>query len=272
MAAARRSVFLRRAARFLTLSLPWLFPIRLSTSPFPGQCQVISLDQEFSQTRRVVQRWRSDPFPAQCAGTTQSPLTRVSISSDWKRCRAANGGPGRDHRRDPVRDPDPGRGRDHRRDGGRGGDRNDDGADDGRGRGPSPPAAALVMPMNPPAPISVTRNPKPLIPVVPVVRSIVIWPISNTDRETRSRWLSARAECPLRAPAANNTMIFFFIFIFSFFSGQSFAGRYFFDALRQQIFNTGGPTRFNRPAPRPSQSGRPRTRRYFQSTSAWPSP
>ncbi len=26
---ARRSVFLRRAARFFTLSLPWLFPIRL---------------------------------------------------------------------------------------------------------------------------------------------------------------------------------------------------------------------------------------------------
>ena len=28
-ASARRSVFLRRALRFLTLSLPWLFPIRL---------------------------------------------------------------------------------------------------------------------------------------------------------------------------------------------------------------------------------------------------
>ena len=27
LAAARRSFFLRRAARFLTLSLPWLFPI-----------------------------------------------------------------------------------------------------------------------------------------------------------------------------------------------------------------------------------------------------
>jgi hypothetical protein len=33
-AAARRSVFLRRAARFLTLSLPWLFPIRLQLPPF----------------------------------------------------------------------------------------------------------------------------------------------------------------------------------------------------------------------------------------------
>jgi len=29
LASARRSVFLRRAARFRTLSLPWLFPIRL---------------------------------------------------------------------------------------------------------------------------------------------------------------------------------------------------------------------------------------------------
>jgi hypothetical protein len=32
-ASARRSVFLRRAARFLTLSLPWLFPIGLNTHP-----------------------------------------------------------------------------------------------------------------------------------------------------------------------------------------------------------------------------------------------
>lgn len=32
-AAARRSVFLRRAARFLTLSLPWLFPIRRDIRP-----------------------------------------------------------------------------------------------------------------------------------------------------------------------------------------------------------------------------------------------
>jgi hypothetical protein len=35
-AAASRSVFLRREARFLTLSLPWLFPIIASASPFPG--------------------------------------------------------------------------------------------------------------------------------------------------------------------------------------------------------------------------------------------
>lgn len=33
-AAASRSVFLRREARFLTLSLPWLFPIIPSASPF----------------------------------------------------------------------------------------------------------------------------------------------------------------------------------------------------------------------------------------------
>jgi hypothetical protein len=32
-ARARRSVFLRRALRFLTLSLPWLFPIRLDSPP-----------------------------------------------------------------------------------------------------------------------------------------------------------------------------------------------------------------------------------------------
>ena len=46
LASARRSVFLRRAARFFTLSLPWLFPIRPSPSPFRGRFQVISLNQE----------------------------------------------------------------------------------------------------------------------------------------------------------------------------------------------------------------------------------
>jgi len=34
LAAASRSVFLRRAARFFALSLPWLFPIRPPTSFF----------------------------------------------------------------------------------------------------------------------------------------------------------------------------------------------------------------------------------------------
>src|SRR5215210_1853229 len=34
LAAARRSFFFRRAARFLTLSLPWLFPITAQHSPF----------------------------------------------------------------------------------------------------------------------------------------------------------------------------------------------------------------------------------------------
>jgi hypothetical protein len=36
LASARRSVFLRRAARFLTLSLPWLLPIRPYPHPFPA--------------------------------------------------------------------------------------------------------------------------------------------------------------------------------------------------------------------------------------------
>jgi hypothetical protein len=36
LASARRSVFLRRAARFFTLSLPWLFPIRPHPLPFSG--------------------------------------------------------------------------------------------------------------------------------------------------------------------------------------------------------------------------------------------
>ena len=34
LARARRSVFLRRAARFLALVLPWLCPIRFNTHPF----------------------------------------------------------------------------------------------------------------------------------------------------------------------------------------------------------------------------------------------
>jgi hypothetical protein len=42
-AAASRSVFLRREARFLTLSLPWLFPIRLQPPPSYEQFQVIFL-------------------------------------------------------------------------------------------------------------------------------------------------------------------------------------------------------------------------------------
>ena len=42
-ASARRSVFLRRDARFLTLSLPWLFPIRPQHSPFLRRFQVVSI-------------------------------------------------------------------------------------------------------------------------------------------------------------------------------------------------------------------------------------
>jgi hypothetical protein len=34
LASARRSVFLRRDARFFTLSLPWLFPISVHTRSF----------------------------------------------------------------------------------------------------------------------------------------------------------------------------------------------------------------------------------------------
>jgi len=41
-AAASRSVFLRRAARFFTLSLPWLFPITRQHSPVFSQFQAVS--------------------------------------------------------------------------------------------------------------------------------------------------------------------------------------------------------------------------------------
>ena len=43
LASARRSAFLRRAARFLTLSLPWLGPIVHQLSPSLGQFQAFSL-------------------------------------------------------------------------------------------------------------------------------------------------------------------------------------------------------------------------------------
>src|SRR5205814_879086 len=42
LAAASRSVFFRRDTRFLTLSLPWLFPITPQHSPFLGKFQVVS--------------------------------------------------------------------------------------------------------------------------------------------------------------------------------------------------------------------------------------
>jgi hypothetical protein len=41
-AAASRSVFLRRATRFLTLSLPWLFPKTPQHSPLLSQFQAVS--------------------------------------------------------------------------------------------------------------------------------------------------------------------------------------------------------------------------------------
>jgi hypothetical protein len=47
LASARRSVFLRRAARFLTLSLPWLFPIILQHSSFLRRFQALSLRSAF---------------------------------------------------------------------------------------------------------------------------------------------------------------------------------------------------------------------------------
>lgn len=46
LASARRSVFLRRAARFFTLSLPWLFPIRPPLSPFRSRFQAISIRRQ----------------------------------------------------------------------------------------------------------------------------------------------------------------------------------------------------------------------------------
>jgi hypothetical protein len=46
-----------------------------------------------------------------------------------------------------------------------------------------PIAPALVMAPDPATPVTVPGNPNPTIPFVPVVRPIIIWPITNTDRE-----------------------------------------------------------------------------------------
>jgi hypothetical protein len=58
-ASARRSVFLRRAARFLTLSLPWLFPIGLNTHPFFAASKLfrcVSVKNNLPQKRTPVYR------------------------------------------------------------------------------------------------------------------------------------------------------------------------------------------------------------------------
>jgi hypothetical protein len=41
LASARRSIFFRRRARFLTLSLPWLFPISFNTRPLVAPYQFV---------------------------------------------------------------------------------------------------------------------------------------------------------------------------------------------------------------------------------------
>jgi hypothetical protein len=46
---------------------------------------------------------------------------------------------------------------------------------------PIPIAAALIMAMNPTAPIAIAGNPYPLIPVVPVVRPEVKSSVTHTD-------------------------------------------------------------------------------------------
>jgi hypothetical protein len=58
LASARRSIFFRRLARFLTLSLPWLFPIRLQYS---STCRALAM------RRRILRRFQAVSF-------TQLPL------------------------------------------------------------------------------------------------------------------------------------------------------------------------------------------------------
>jgi hypothetical protein len=48
---------------------------------------------------------------------------------------------------------------------------------------PMPIAAPRIVPMNPAAMMTIAGNPNPTIPLVPVVRTIVKAPVSNTDRE-----------------------------------------------------------------------------------------
>src|SRR4029077_10601652 len=67
---ARRSIFFRRFARFLALSLPWLFPIRPQLSP---TCRAVAM------RRRILRRFQAVSFnsaPASLCGTRAVPQLR----------------------------------------------------------------------------------------------------------------------------------------------------------------------------------------------------
>src|SRR5205807_7752586 len=82
LAAARRSVFLRRDARFLTLSLPWLFPIRPPPSPFRGRYQANSLNPFLRSDFRlpISDLWLS-PILSSAIRASLSPLHARCSSS-----------------------------------------------------------------------------------------------------------------------------------------------------------------------------------------------
>jgi len=90
-----------------------------------------------------------------------------------------------------------------------------------------PHAPALVMASYPAAPITVPWNPHPTIPFVPVVRAIIIWPITDTDREIDcfSFWREQRSGTPQHHGQQHYHFLFHTHFLS--FGRHSRSGRYF---------------------------------------------
>ena len=109
-AAASRCVFLRRAARFFTLSLPWLFPITRQHSPVLSQFQAVSRTLRFvphspgmTCVRHVYHPKAICFLTASCRQISRQSRVRGPI--EWlsvreTRTRRLNSSPGSDDRRD----------------------------------------------------------------------------------------------------------------------------------------------------------------------------
>ena len=88
-------------------------------------------------------------------------------------------------------------------------------------------AAALVVAPYPAATITMARNPNPTVSFVPVVRSMIIWPVANTDREIDclSFWRERRSGCSQHHGQQHYHFLFHTHFLS--FGRHSRSGRYF---------------------------------------------
>jgi hypothetical protein len=141
LAAARRSVFLRREARFLTLSLPWLFPIGYTLTLSPP------VPNDFAKSRKDVSLALARPkrrlVAALAANRLLSKVYRAKLLMVAVVMAVM-----------PIMMPSV---------------------------GTIPTAAAHVMAMNPMATVTVAGNPNPSVPLVPVVRPVVISLVAHAD-------------------------------------------------------------------------------------------